>query len=247
MKVNARSEYSTVVIGASAGALHALKTILPSLAADFVSAVILVVHRHPDSNRYMEEFLNSQCKLDVKQAEEKETIQGGIVYIAPPNYHLMIEDDHTFSLSVENAVNYARPSIDVLFESAADVYGSNLIGVILTGNNNDGSHGLKQIKSNNGLTIVQTPESAEADGMPWSAIKATTPEYVLHLEAIGPFLNAISTPRNKLKVGGTFADNNQTANCNATSYPKELADRPRQPMEESCNRKPTPIRNRNCS
>ena len=137
--------------------------------------------------------------LQVKQAEEKESIQGGTVYIAPPNYHLLIEDDHTFSLSVDNAVNYARPSIDVLFESAADVYGSDLIGVILTGNNDDGSQGLKKIKRNGGLTIVQTPESAEADGMPQAALEAVIPEYMLSLEAIGPLLNALSKPRNMAK------------------------------------------------
>ena len=169
--------------------------------------MILVVHRHPDSNSYLEEFLDSKCKLHVKQAEEKENIRGGVVYIAPPNYHLLIEDDRTFSLSVENAVNYARPSIDVLFESAAYVYGPELIGVILTGNNDDGSHGLKEIKKNGGLTIVQTPESAEADGMPRAAIKTAIPEYVLSLEEIGPLLDAVSTPHNLLKAGCDSTDN----------------------------------------
>ena len=195
MRGNVGSKYIALVIGASAGALGALNTILSVLSADFELAVILVVHRHPDSNNYMEEFLNSNCMLQVKQAEEKESIQGGTVYIAPPNYHLLIEDDRTFSLSVDSAVNYARPSIDVLFESAADVYGSDLIGVILTGNNDDGSQGLKKIKKNGGLTIVQTPESADADGMPRAAIEVAKPERVMSLEAIGPFFNTFSKPR----------------------------------------------------
>ena len=208
MRGNVRSKYTTVVIGASAGALHALKTILSVLSADFVPAIILVVHRHPDSNSYMEEFLNSKCKLSVKQAEEKENIRGGVVYIAPPNYHLLIEDDCTFSLSVENAVNYARPSIDVLFESAAYVYGPDLIGVILTGNNYDGNHGLKEIKRNRGLAIVQTPESAEADAMPRSAIKAAIPQYVLPLEEIGLFIETVSKPQDMLRVSCTFVDKN---------------------------------------
>ena len=114
---------------------------------------------------------------------------------------MLIEDDRTFSLSVENAVNYARPSIDVLFESAACVYGPELIGVILTGNNDDGILGLKEIKTNGGLTIVQTPESAEADGMPRAAIKTAIPEYVLSLKEIGPLLDAVSKPHNLLKAG----------------------------------------------
>ena len=193
MRGNGRFKYRSVVIGASAGGMEAGKTILSALSADFALVVILVVHRHPDSDGYMEKFLNSTCRISVKQAEEKEKLKGGVVYIAPPNYHLLIEDDRTFSLSVEDAVNYARPSIDVLFESAADVFfGQELIGVILTGNNSDGSQGLKVIKGKGGLAVVQAPESAEADTMPKSAIKAVEPDHVLSLEEIGLFLNRLT-------------------------------------------------------
>ena len=192
MKSLDRFKYSTIVMGASTGGLKALKTILAVLPADFALAVVLVVHRHPDSNSYMEKYLNSKCRIDVKPAEEKEKIQGGAVYIAPANYHLLIEDDRTFSLSVGDPVNYARPSIDVLFESAAHVYGPELIGIILTGNNNDGSQGLKKIKIKAGLTIVQAPETADAGAMPRVAISAVEPDPVLPIEEIGLFFNRLN-------------------------------------------------------
>jgi two-component system chemotaxis response regulator CheB len=118
-----------------------------------------------------------------------------VVYVAPPNYHLLIEDDGTFSMSVEGAVNYARPSVDVVFESAAEVYGQGLIGVILTGANKDGSLGLKKIKEAGGLVIVQTPETSEAADMPRAAIAAVNPDYVLPLEKIGPLLRKLESER----------------------------------------------------
>jgi two-component system chemotaxis response regulator CheB len=181
-------KYKAVVIGVSAGGLKALKTILLGLPLNFAFSVIIVAHRHSDSDDYLEQSLNSECEIRVKQADEKEAINDGVVYIAPPNYHLLIEDDNTFSMSVEGAVNYARPSIDVLFESAAYVYGPELIGVVLTGANYDGSRGLKKIKEMGGLTIVQTPETSEFDDMPRAAIAAVEPDHILPLEEIGPFL-----------------------------------------------------------
>jgi two-component system, chemotaxis family, protein-glutamate methylesterase/glutaminase len=181
-------KYKAIVIGVSAGGLKALKTILLGLPLDFAFSVIIVAHRHSDSDDYLEQYLNRECEIRVKQADEKENINYGVVYLAPPNYHLLIEDDNTFSMSVEEAVNYARPSIDVLFESAAYVYGSELIGVILTGANNDGSQGLKKIKKMGGLTIVQAPETSEFDSMPRAAIAAVEPDYILPIEEIGHFL-----------------------------------------------------------
>ena len=114
------------------------------------------------------------------------------IYIAPPNYHLLVEADRTFSLSIDEPVNYARPSIDVLFETAADVYKTNLIGVILTGANTDGSHGLKRIKETGGLSVVQDPSTAEADTMPRAAIAAVDVDYVLPLEEIGKVLTMLA-------------------------------------------------------
>ena len=185
---NTRSTYRAAVIGASAGGWNALKTILGVLPEDFPLAIMVVMHRHPHSDDYLEKSLDNDCAVRVKQADEKESIVSGTVYFAPPNYHLLIEDIHTLTLSVARAVNYARPSIDVLFESAAYVYGDTLAGLILTGANNDGAGGLKKIKDMGGLVLVQDPETAEASAMPRAAIAATDPDFVLPLGEIGAFL-----------------------------------------------------------
>jgi two-component system, chemotaxis family, protein-glutamate methylesterase/glutaminase len=185
---NARSTYRAAVIGASSGGWNALKTILGALPEDFPLAIMVVMHRHPHSDDYLEKSLDNDCAVRIKQADEKESIISGTVYFAPPNYHLLIEDIHTLSLSVARAVNYARPSIDVLFESAAYVYGDTLAGLILTGANNDGAGGLKKIKDMGGLVLVQDPETAEATAMPRAAIAATDPDFVLPLGEIGAFL-----------------------------------------------------------
>jgi two-component system chemotaxis response regulator CheB len=184
--------YEAVVIGVSSGGVEALNILLSSLSEEFALAVIIVQHQHPHSNDFLARNLHEKCRITVKQAEEKEPIEPGVVYIAPPNYHLLIEDDKTFSLSVAKRVNYARPSIDVLFETAADVYRGELIGIILTGANNDGSQGLKKIKARGGLAVVQDPKTAEVDSMPKAAIEATSVDYVLSLQEMGFLLNKLS-------------------------------------------------------
>ncbi len=188
-------KYKVIVIGVSTGGTKALKTILSVLSSNIAFSVIIVMHRHKDANGYLERLLDSECKMHVKQADEKEEIRAGVVYVAPPNYHLLIEDNGTFSMSVEGAVNYARPSVDVVFESAAGVYGQGLVGVILTGANKDGSQGLKKIKEAGGLTIVQTPETSEAADMPKAAIAAVKPDYILPLEKIGFLLRNLESER----------------------------------------------------
>lgn len=180
--------YTAIVIGVSAGGMTALKTILFALPADFALPIIIVQHVNVHSDSIWITLLDRGCKLLVKEAEEKETIEKGVVYIAPPNYHLLVEKDQTFSLSIEQRVNYARPSIDVLFESAAEVYREKLIGIILTGANNDGSKGMKRIKEYGGLTIVQNPLTAESKEMPESCISIITPDHILPLEDITGFL-----------------------------------------------------------
>ena len=186
-------KYKVIVIGVSTGGIKALKTILSVLPSKFELSVIIVMHRHKDADGYLEQLLDNECKMRVKQADEKEEITAGVVYVAPPNYHLLIEDDGVFSMSVEGAVNYARPSVDVVFESAAEVYGKGLIGVILTGANKDGSQGLKIIKEAGGLAIVQKPETSEVSDMPRAAIAAVKPDYVLPLEKIGPLLRKLES------------------------------------------------------
>ena len=180
--------YQAVVIGASAGGMKALQTILRSLPQEYSLPIMIVQHMHPESDEYMAKILNEECLLAVKQADEKESIKPGKVYFAPPNYHLLVEADKTLSLTVNERVCYARPSIDVLFETAAEAYGDKLIGIILTGGNYDGSRGLKRIKESGGLAIVQDPKSAEAESMPREAIAAAKVDYILPLKKIGPFL-----------------------------------------------------------
>lgn len=187
--------FEAAVIGTSAGGMNALQVIFKSLPHDFALPVIIVQHLHPDSDDYSARILNSGCKMTVKQANEKEKIEQGFVYIAPPNYHLLVEEDRTFSLSIAAREKYARPSIDILFETAADVYRTKLVGIILTGANNDGSQGLKKIKERGGLAIVQDPETAEVDSMPRDAIAAVEVDYILPLGQIGPFLAKISRKR----------------------------------------------------
>lgn len=188
--------YTAVVIGASAGGMNALDTILSQLVPEFMMSVVIVQHTLSTSDYFLARHLNDVSPLRVKQADEKEIIQPGAVYIAPANYHLLIETDKTFSLSVDELVNYSRPSIDVLFESAADAYGSRLVGMILTGGNVDGSYGLKVIKRAGGLAIVQNTDTAEADAMPRAAMAAAAIDHILPLEKISEFLNLLDAEDN---------------------------------------------------
>ena len=188
--------YTAVVIGASAGGMNALDTILSQLVPEFMMSVVIVQHTLPTSDYFLARHLNDVSPLRVKQADEKEIIQPGAVYIAPANYHLLIETDKTFSLSVDELVNYSRPSMDVLFESAADAYGSRLVGMILTGGNVDGSYGLKVIKESGGLAIVQNPDTAEAAAMPRAAMAAAAIDHILPLEKRSAFLNLLNTEGN---------------------------------------------------
>ena len=183
-----QTKYQVIVIGGSAGAMTVLIELLSGLPAGFPVPIVIAVHLHPRQDSSHVERLASQCALTVKEADEKEPIRPGTVYLAPPNYHLLIENDRTFSLSIDERVNYSRPSIDVLFETAAQVYGPHLIGVILTGANNDGAHGLQMVKERGGLTIVQDPRTAESTYMPQAARETTPVDHVLSVPEIGNLL-----------------------------------------------------------
>lgn len=178
-------QYKIIVIGTSAGGMEALKNILPLLPPAFPVPVVVVQHVSSQSDGFMIKYFNSISSVRVKEAEEKETLNPGTVYFAPPNYHLLIEDDYTLSLSVEQKVNYSRPSIDVLFDSAVYAFGDSIVGVILTGANNDGAKGLARIKKAGGYVIVQSPETSYSDSMPRAAIAATNPDLIIPLEKIG--------------------------------------------------------------
>ena len=184
--------YEAVVIGVSAGGLEALSRIIPQLPEDYPFSVSIVQHTRKDMDDYLAKHLDGLSRITVKEAEWRELLRPGTVYIAPSGYHLLVEKDKTVALSVDPPVNYAMPSIDVLFESAARVYGPHLIGVILTGANRDGTHGLKKIKEAGGWTIVQEPKTAAVKEMPSSAINNVNVDRVVELKEIGKYLAALA-------------------------------------------------------
>ncbi|WP_274630983.1 chemotaxis protein CheB [Arvimicrobium flavum] len=184
-------EPEAVVIGASAGALDALSIILPALPADFRLPILVVVHVPPDRRSIMADLFRSKCQLLVREAEDKEPIRGGTIYFAPPDYHLLVEVDRSLSLSSDEPVLFSRPSIDVLFESAADAYGVGLIAIVLTGANQDGANGLRAVGEAGGTAIVQNPDDAFASAMPEAARNMCPSARVLSLEAIAQYLKEV--------------------------------------------------------
>jgi two-component system chemotaxis response regulator CheB len=180
--------FEAVAIGISAGGLTVLKKLLSALPGDFSLSMIIIQHISPRSDASWIKALDRLSALSVKEAEEKDPIEKGCVYVAPANYHLLAENDKTLSLTIGERVNYARPSIDVFFETAAEAFKEKLIGIVMTGANNDGAKGLKTIKDHGGLTIVQDPATAEAAYMPNAAIAAARPHHILSPEDIIEFL-----------------------------------------------------------
>jgi len=183
-----------VVVGTSLGGLNALHTLLDGLPADFKVPVAIVQHRRAASDDGLSGLLQKHTALPVAEAEDKEEIVPGRIYLAPADYHLLVERGN-FALSTDPPVYHARPSIDVLFESAADAYGDSVIGVILTGSNQDGALGLAAIKRRGGIAVVQDPATAESDAMPEAAIAATGTDRILMLEEIAAFIARICKPR----------------------------------------------------
>jgi two-component system chemotaxis response regulator CheB len=184
--------YKAVVIGVSAGGIGALKVILPTISASFPLPIAIVQHREARSDGFLAEYLNRISEVTVSEAEDKEPLCAGHAYLAPAGYHLLIESDRSFGLSVDARVNHSCPSVDVLFESAADAFGRSLIGIVLTGANADGARGLKAIKARGGLAIVQNPNTAESRAMPRAALQAASVDYVLDLDKIAPLLMELS-------------------------------------------------------
>lgn len=177
-----------VVIGASAGAIQALSQILPSLPADFPLPILVVVHVPADRSNFLAPLFQDKCQLAVREADDKEPALGGTVYFAPPDYHLLLEVDGSLSLASDEPVQHSRPSIDVLFESAADAFGADVIGIVLTGANADGAAGLRAIAAAGGTPLVEDPQLAFADAMPDAARKACPSARVLTLDGIAKFL-----------------------------------------------------------
>lgn len=182
-----------VVIGASLGGLTVLQKILGALPEDLPMPIAIAQHRHRTSNELLASVLQKGCPLKVVEAEDKQLLKPGFVYLAPADYHLQVEGEH-FSLSLEGPVLYSRPSIDVLFQTAASCCGSNVIGVILTGANADGAAGARSIKERGGIVIVQDPATAEAPQMPAAAIAATAVDQILPVSEIAQFLVKLGAP-----------------------------------------------------
>ncbi len=179
--------YEIIVVGCSLGGMHALEVILNGMPRAFPLPIAVVQHRHRASNETLPSYFSRFSRLPVVDAEDKQWIRPGAVYLAPANYHLLVERGE-FSLSVDEKVRYSRPSVDVLFQSAADAYGAHVIAVVLTGANDDGAQGVKRVKARGGLVVVQDPETAEAPEMPRAAIAAAPVDQVLPLDRIASYL-----------------------------------------------------------
>jgi two-component system, chemotaxis family, protein-glutamate methylesterase/glutaminase len=182
--------YEIVVVGTSWGGLAALQTIVGGLAAEFEIPIAIVQHRHKDSNAMLARFLQEHTQLQVCEIEDKQPICSGRVFVAPANYHLLVEQGH-FALSTEAPVRYSRPSIDVAMTSAAHAYGHRAVGIVLTGANADGAEGLRSIADGGGLAVIQDPASAEAPAMPVAALHAVPTARVFALDRIASFLGAL--------------------------------------------------------
>lgn len=201
-KVDNELAFKAVVIGVSAGGFNALKTILPQFKSGFPLPIMVVQHRRADSVSYLIEYLNDICNMAVVEPFDKTDIESGTIYIAPGGYHMLVEkgigDNRLhLALSVDPPVCYSRPSINVLFESASEVFGSALIGAVLTGANDDGADGIRAIKLGGGVTIAQNPATAEVDYMPASAIRTNAVDHILNLDKIVDFIEKLLCKKTK--------------------------------------------------
>ena len=177
-----------IVIGASAGGVSALFSVLGALPCDFAIPVLCVLHLPDDRHSQLAEVLQRRLRRPVREALDKARIEPGLIYVAGPGYHLSVEGDFTLSLSQEEPVHFSRPAIDFLFESAADAYGPELLGVLLTGANEDGAQGLLRIRQSGGRTVVQDPREAQVALMPEAALALHDPDHILSLSGIGQLL-----------------------------------------------------------
>jgi two-component system chemotaxis response regulator CheB len=181
-----------VVIGASAGGVEGLSAVLPHLSSGMRAAILIVLHLPRDRPSLLSEIFAPRCGVPVKEAEDKEPVQPGTIYFAPPDYHLLVDEGPRLALSVDEAVHFSRPSIDVLFESAADVYAQRLLGIILTGASEDGAAGLAALRGAGGLTVVQEPEGTYESHMAVAALKRGPADFVLSIGKIAELLGSLS-------------------------------------------------------
>jgi two-component system chemotaxis response regulator CheB len=184
------SSAQLIVVGTSAGGLAAMQVLLPGLSERFICPLVIAQHRGKEQGSGLSQYLQKYCRLPIEEPEDKAPIEPGHIYLAPGDYHLLVERGH-FALSTDAPVWYARPSINVLFESAADAYAETAVGIILSGANADGALGLAAIKARGGTAIVEEPATATYRAMPEAALQATPVARVLPLAEIAPFLNSL--------------------------------------------------------
>jgi two-component system chemotaxis response regulator CheB len=184
-----------ILVGASAGGVDALGTLLAALPSPYVPAVVVVLHIPPDRPSLLAELFAARCRLPVREALDKEHVDGGTVYVAPPGYHLLLEREGTLALSQDAPVAFSRPSIDVLFESAAFAYGPRVLAIVLTGGNNDGAEGLAAIRAAGGRAWVQDPDEALAPTMPQAALERAGADLVLPLRDLAERLANLRSGR----------------------------------------------------
>lgn len=185
-------ECKAFIIGGSAGSLDVLLKVLPNVHENIPFPIVIVVHRKHGADSLLPVLLSTRTKLKVKEVDEKEKIMAGTVYIAPSDYHLLIEQDETFSLDYSEKINYSRPAIDATFQTAAEVYQNKLVCLLLSGSNSDGVNGLKCVKSWGGTALIQDPDSAQVAYMPMQAKLNVKIDHVLPIEAIAEFINLLS-------------------------------------------------------
>ncbi|HEY1100037.1 MAG TPA: chemotaxis protein CheB [Myxococcota bacterium] len=188
-----RGSFDAVVVGTSAGGVLALKEILPTLPATFSLPLVIVLHLPPDKKSLLPGMFASWCEIAVREVEDHEAISAGI-YFAPPGYHVVVDNKHRLGLTLDEPVNWSRPSIDVLFESAATVFGARLLCVLLTGASSDGASGCETVRAYGGCVVVQTPATAASDAMPLSALARLVPDHTLDLADIAALMSAAGAP-----------------------------------------------------
>jgi two-component system chemotaxis response regulator CheB len=181
-----------VVVGGSSGSIDVLLKLLPALSPAFSFAIIIVLHRKSSSDSSLTDLLSSKTKISIWEVEDKDAVIPGAIHLAPADYHLLIEREEVFSLDDSEKVNYSRPSLDVTFESAADVYGSSLVGILLSGANADGTAGLNAIKKNGGTIIAQNPKTAQSSFMPQQAILNTPIDFIFDVDELAVFINSLN-------------------------------------------------------
>jgi two-component system, chemotaxis family, protein-glutamate methylesterase/glutaminase len=189
-----------VVIGASAGGIEALTVLLPALSRELRPPVFIVLHLPRDRPSVLADIFAQKCAVPVREAEDKEMVTPGTVYFAPSDYHLLVDQGPQLALSADDPVHHSRPSVDVLFESAADIYKDRLLGIILTGANEDGASGLAAVHDAGGVTIVQRPDTARAPHMALSALKLRPADWVLTLNEIAGMLQTLDATSTSMRT-----------------------------------------------